>query len=425
MSVILKCGLDICRANTNTSTAKQMYTFSKAARFPPDKTFGHSQEFYDLPSTLSKRYTKMGYGNKSDFTLTDKNYKAELYDKGSDFNPQKPYGPKYSFPNGREKYGKVYLDSVKLFDKDVPGPGKYNYLKPFGSNAPKYTFRGRNEGAEKKKNENAKDDKGDNENKEQNDKNEKPYITNNPLQINVQGKYPLSSVRNVNSMRMGNDKTKRSDYIINKNPGPADYTIKPLLGRIFESPYRSSEGVSILSRYKVIDSRSNYPGPGSYRLPSDFGQYESKDADKYPKENVYVDESKKKGDEDPRPWRHGMKVIKEKPAEEEPAENNENDNNQEENNQEENKEENKDENNNNEENKEEEKKDEENKEEEKKDEENKEEEKKDEEKKDEEKKDEEKMLLADILKQEPVYDDDEEENAQGGENANGEQKAEA
>ena len=37
MSVIVKCGSDICRANTNTSTAKFQYTVPKAARFPEPK----------------------------------------------------------------------------------------------------------------------------------------------------------------------------------------------------------------------------------------------------------------------------------------------------------------------------------------------------------------------------------------------------
>ena len=37
MSVIVKAGSDICKANTNTSTAKFQYSFSKASRFPiPD-----------------------------------------------------------------------------------------------------------------------------------------------------------------------------------------------------------------------------------------------------------------------------------------------------------------------------------------------------------------------------------------------------
>ena len=36
-SVFYKCGLEISKACTNNSTAKCMYSFSKAPRFPGDK----------------------------------------------------------------------------------------------------------------------------------------------------------------------------------------------------------------------------------------------------------------------------------------------------------------------------------------------------------------------------------------------------
>ena len=38
----------------------------------------------------------------------------------------------------------------------------------------------------------------------------------------------------------------------------------------------SNTAKSILRRYKVVDSRENYPGPGQYRAFSEFGIYESK-----------------------------------------------------------------------------------------------------------------------------------------------------
>ena len=82
----------------------------------------------------------------------------------------------------------------------------------------------------------------------------------------------------------------------------------------------------------IKDSRSNYPGPGSYTLPSDFGIYESKDKDKYPAENVYPEKRIKP--EDDKPWRHGMKKIKPKVEEEENQGGDENQYNQEENNEE-------------------------------------------------------------------------------------------
>ena len=310
MSVIIKCGSDICKANTNTSTAKFQYTIPKAARFPepkrdPAKTGKY--QFYSLPTTLSKRFTRFGYGTKSDFTRGDKNYVPKLYHTGTDFDQKNPHGPKYSFPNGREKYGKVFLESAKPFDKFVPGPAKYNVLKRFGSDAPHVSFKGKYDNVEtrKKKLEAEEESKRDPKDIK---------LTSVTIQIRPSGKYSVSQIPNVNSLKFDKDKSRRTKFIADKNPGPGTYESKQLLGRIFPSQFRSYEPISMARRHKVKDSRSNYPGPGSYPIPSDFGQYQSKDADKYPKENVYVEE-KPKFEE--KAWRHGMKKIKPKPQVEE------------------------------------------------------------------------------------------------------------
>ena len=309
MSVIVKCGSEICKANTNTSTAKYQYSFSKAARFPEPKKdtekFG-TYTFYNLPSTLNKRFTKFGYGTKSDFTKGDKNYAPKFYNPGSDFDLKKPHSPLYSFPNGREKYGKVFLETAKPFDKNVPGPGKYNVLKAFGSDAPKVSFKGKYDNVQtrKKKME-----------EEENSGKKPDKFSTITIQIRPTGKYAVSQIPNVNSLKFDKDKSKRTRFVANKNPGPADYKMSSLFGRVFPSQFRSHEPITMAQRLKIKDSRTNYPGPGSYPLPSDFGQYQSKDADKYPKENVYVEEKPK--DQDPRPWRHGMKKIKPKPKVEE------------------------------------------------------------------------------------------------------------
>ena len=312
MSVIVKAGSDICRANTNTSTAKFQYTFSKDARFHErkfNKEKDGQYQFYVLPNTLSKRFTKFGYGNKSDFTRGDKNYAPKFYNTGTDFDPKNPHGPKYSFANGREKYGKVYLESTKPFDKNVPGPGKYNILKAFGSDAPKVSFKGKYDNIATKK---SQLENGEDGNKN-NDKDTK--LSSVTIQIRPTGRYAVSQIPNVNSLKFDKDKSKRTKFIANKNPGPGTYESKSLIGRVFPSQYRSYEPISIAKRHNFKDSRSNYPGPGSYITPSDFGIYQSKDADKYPRENVYVEPKKPVTDD--KPWRHGMKKIKPKPEVEE------------------------------------------------------------------------------------------------------------
>ena len=85
MSVIVKAGSEICKANTNTSTAKFQYSFSKAERFPiPNlaekiitkklqekiekgenvKIRESHYQFYNLPETKSTRKTTFCKGNK-------------------------------------------------------------------------------------------------------------------------------------------------------------------------------------------------------------------------------------------------------------------------------------------------------------------------------------------------------------------------
>ena len=73
-------------------------------------------------------------------------------------------------------------------------------------------------------------------------------------------------------------------FIDNNNPGPSDYEQKELIGRIFNSKYRSSEGKSMYGRYRITDRKANEPGPGQYRVFSEFGIYESKYAKTEPNE---------------------------------------------------------------------------------------------------------------------------------------------
>ena len=350
MSRLVKTATEICKANTNTSTAKFQYSFSKAVRFPnpnlaeeirtkklkeieesgkplPVPIRTSKYEFYNLPTTLSNRRTTFGKGNKYDFTKVGNNCKVSSYSYKTDFDKNHPHGPMYSFtradrsgkslPPKKKKEGeeenKEENKKKELVDIDGPSPAKYNYLKPFGFDAPKYSMKGRHNTPIKYK----KDKEGEESEK----KEEKPYLPQVTIQIRNTGKYIVSQIPNVNSLKFDKDKSKRSQFVANKNPGPG-YTIPPLIcHKIMESQYRNYERITMSKRNPIKDSRSNYPGPGSYPIPSDFGQYESKDADKYPKENVYVEERPKFEE---KAWRHGMKKIEPKP--EIPEENYEDDN---------------------------------------------------------------------------------------------------
>ena len=335
MSVIIKAGSDICKAVTNNSTAKFQYSFSKASRFPPpnyaeelrkkkiqsrlDKsgenysapieTREDKYHYYILPSTLSNRKTTFGWGKKSDFTKGGNYCQKPFYSTYSDFDQKNPHGPKYSFTkaprNGKSKIKKKKSEENKEENKKEeiestgPGPADYYYLKKFGADAPKYTIKGRHDSPFKSKAKNAE------ENTEEK-KEEKPYFTKVTIQIRNSGKYYVSQIPNVNSLKFDKDFSKRSQFITNKNPAPNNYSLEQLLGRVYESQYKSYEPWTFARKYKIKDSRSNYPGPGSYVMPSDFGIYQSKDADKYPKDNVFVEPKKEFED---KPWRNNMKKI--------------------------------------------------------------------------------------------------------------------
>ena len=232
--VFYKCGLAICRSCTNTSTAKYAFPFPKAPRFgiPADlkeaklkkekdrqrelelrkeekeKEKNHlyfKHDFYYLPSTLNKRYTKFEKPNK---------YKDEQKAKLSRF----------------QNYTDIVLEREK----------------------------------------------------------------------NIEIKRQKLDEENAKKKKEELEELEKKDYKQFKK-----YYIS-LMGENVPSKFRSNKATFFGLKCPVKDSRNNYPGPGSYILPSDFGVYYPKD---YPEENVYVE---KKPEFEEKAWRHGMKKIKPK-----------------------------------------------------------------------------------------------------------------
>ncbi|MCQ2818429.1 MAG: hypothetical protein MJ252_14270 [archaeon] len=195
MSVIISAGKAISNSCCNHSKTKQMYSFSKAERFPKQKESTDKHTMYDLPSTKMTRVCNFGYGQRYDFTKAQKDNKADFCSFKSDFDKQHPHGPMYSFGVGRDKFTKVYVESNKNLDMNVPGPGKYYNPPAFGKGAISYSFRGRPE-----------------PNKEMVEKRKKMYPTPGPgeypnvLSINPKGRYPLSYIENTSSVTLRADK---------------------------------------------------------------------------------------------------------------------------------------------------------------------------------------------------------------------------
>jgi len=157
--------------------------------------FSTSQTFfYNIPSSRSNRATSLGKGKKYDFSKLSNNKCAQFYESTSDFNTKKPNTPAFSFGIARNYYEKVFCDSNIQHERGVPGPGKYEVVKKFGNEAPKYSIYGR---LKERSAESAKIP-GPGE--------YKMYETN-PL-----GKFAFSNVKNATNIIWGQSKEKRFNY---------------------------------------------------------------------------------------------------------------------------------------------------------------------------------------------------------------------
>jgi hypothetical protein len=263
-------GEPICNSPLNHSKSKYMYSFGKAQRFPSIGRNLGGTFFYNLPEVRMKRSTSIGYGNKYDFTLDAKSKSPVFYNYKSDFDPKNPNGPQYSFGLGRDRM-------YKSFDMAGPGPAKYNTLKPFGSNGIKYSMR------IKLKKSSSTDNLGS----------PGPGAYSIITKINPDGIFTVSKYENVHPVEFSKDKSKRFNYQYDITPGPSDYKKGSMFGKIFDSRFRSTNGISMRPKFKIQDSRDCYPGPGAYKFFSEFGIYEKDDSKKKNKNNSTENINKK------------------------------------------------------------------------------------------------------------------------------------
>ena len=250
-------GEPICNSPLNHSKSKYMYSFSKAQRFPVINRSYAANNFYNLPSMRMKRSTSIGYGTKYDFTRDAKSKSPVFYNFKSDFDPKRPNGPRYSFGLGRDRM-------YRAFDNSCPGPAKYNILKPFGKDGIKYTMR----------------IKYTRTNSTDNIWTPGPGAYSAVTKINPNGTYIVSKNENVHPVEFSKDKSERFNYHYDVTPGPSDYRKSSLFGKIFESRFRSTNGITMRPKFKITDSRDCYPGPGAYKFFSEFGIYEKDDCKK-------------------------------------------------------------------------------------------------------------------------------------------------
>ena len=251
-------GPRICNSILNHSKSKMMYSFCKSARFPKNQMNSSVDVMYNLPSVQSKRKTTFGFGKKSDFCKKD-NHSSSSSNLFSDFDQTRPHAFRYTFGIGREN---LYEYKYKRKENIVPGPGKYDVGKKFGDDGIKYSFKGAND---------------ENKSKGKKCKNKNDFVMPGPGQyeticVNQYGRYVNSKFMNIPTIKFGSKNAKRFIYKIKQGPSPASYEKLPLFGRVIDSRYKSSNGISFAKKYKK-KKENDSPGPGAYSFFSEFGIY--------------------------------------------------------------------------------------------------------------------------------------------------------
>ena len=182
----------VCDSQWNHSSSKMLYSFPKAIRFSPFKK-SDRPDFYPLPSVRSTRAAGLGYGGRSDFTTGSKIDKPAFYPVKRDFDQGAELGPAYSFSASREAYSKVYIETNVHPDADNPGPGNYNVNK--NNDGPAFSM-----GVRCPTDIDSRRDYPG------------PGTYKDPLTINKDGHYPLSTTINTKPVDFSMYKSKRFNY---------------------------------------------------------------------------------------------------------------------------------------------------------------------------------------------------------------------
>jgi len=263
MSVIISTPKQICDNPLNTSKSKFLYTFSKSSRENLAQKSICNQAFYDVPPLRATRTTGFGYSTKYDFTKGGvNNPPPNTYAIQSIFEVSKKKRKGFSFGLSRDAMASTGSQTVG--EKTSPGPAAYD-VRELNKSKLAFSFR--------------------------------PRTTAEPLTssksvpgpgtypvieaTNLKGKYYLSKFKGSGATSINPPRSKRFIELKDDNPGPGTYVANASIstdGSYFVSKFKSSLcrtfGHSIRKNHSISTIVTS-PGPGSYRLPSDFGYYES------------------------------------------------------------------------------------------------------------------------------------------------------
>lgn len=271
MSVTASTPQQICNSPLNTSTSKMLFSFPKAPKFGVDPKPACAHAFYDLPPLKETRAPGFGYGTRSDFTSSQLQTPApNNYKPADSFIPDKKKG--FSFGLSREKM--QITGGMFVGDKNSPGPGAYD-TREANKVMVAYTFKSRTAS-------------GDGLTTRRHVPGPGTYPVYDTITPN--GKLFNSKYKNSGAPTISPAKSARfPDLRESKVPGPGAYVtavgISPT-GEYVLSKFKASLGRSFghggMRSSSSQPSLSKVPGPGSYRVPSDFGHYEAASFHKAP-----------------------------------------------------------------------------------------------------------------------------------------------
>jgi len=279
-------------------------TFGHGKRMDFTKSFNSgTDKFYEIPSSFRKPTTPnsrntFGYSKRMDFTKESHSGTDRFYDVPSSFRKSTPNNKSSSFGIGkRMDFTKsfncgtdIFYDIPSSFRKSacrsrsdlhetpskklqkppkesIPGPGTYNVVKPINNDSQKYSMYGRfKKGLQFK------------------DTSDIPgpgYYTQKTIEMKSSGVYPLSTQRNTLSPAFGMYSARSEVKVDESIPGPGKYSYFDSFtgnGVSSVSKFKSSLTPSMHAKTYVRKKIDDTPGPGDYKIPSDFGIYISKHA---------------------------------------------------------------------------------------------------------------------------------------------------
>jgi len=262
MSVTVSTPQQICNSPLNASKAKMLFSFPKSTKESYVKKSECSQAFYDLPAARSTRTAGFGYGTKLDFTKSvSNNPPPNTYELKSAFEGN---NKKKGFSFGLSREAMSVTGSQFVGDKSSPGPGAYD-TRESNKTMLSYSFRPRTtiEALVSPKFVPG------------------PGTYPVPEGINSRGNYHISKFTNSGATLISPPRSKRFIEVKSPNPGPGTYDNPATLsqnGSYYVSKFRSSFCRTFshsMRKNLALPNTLNNPGPGSYKLPSEFGHYES------------------------------------------------------------------------------------------------------------------------------------------------------